>query len=63
MTTLPPKLAAGMLSRGNYKSIARATTKAARPRRDKSQCNTANVMRAFVESCRTRPKTIVFLRK
>ncbi len=35
MTTIPPKLAAAMLSRGNYKSLARASAKKASPRHDK----------------------------
>ncbi len=63
MTTIPPKLAAAMLGRGNYKSLARATTSKAAPRRDKRPAYVAGTMRAFVEVCRTRPKSIVLMRK
>ncbi len=63
MTTIPPKLAAAMLSRGNYKPLARAGAKKAGHRRDKQPVSVAGTLRAFVEACRTRPKTIVLLRK
>jgi hypothetical protein len=63
MTTIPPKLAAAMLSRGNYKSLARASAKKAAPRRDKQPAYVAGTLRALVETWRTRPKTIVLMRK
>jgi hypothetical protein len=63
MTTIPPKLAAGMLSRGNYKPLARATARKAGPRRHEQPVSVAGTLRAFVEACRTRPKTIVLMRK
>jgi hypothetical protein len=52
-----------MLSRGNYKSLARATARKASPRRNKQHDNVAGTLRALVESWRTRPKTIGLMRK